>query len=140
MHLLLLVRSGGDHFVAKLFLTLAIMWTIAHQASLSVYFSMQEYWSGFLLSYPGYLLDPGTEPRSTVLQLDSLPIQPPGKPTSQEGQWVSWILDKICNTFGDIISTKFLILSGPQSKRELCGRFKLLCIWLNPLKLAYFTC
>ena len=140
MHLLLLVRSGGDCFVAKLCLTLAIPWTIAHQASLSINFSRQEYWSGFLFSYPGYLLDPGTEPRSTVWQLDSLPIEPPGKPTSKEGKWVSWILDKICNTFGDIISTKFLILSGSQSKRELCGRFRPLCSWLNPLKLANLTC
>ena len=29
---------------------------------------------------PGHLPDPGTKPRSPVLQADSLPFEPPGKP------------------------------------------------------------
>ena len=31
---------------------------------------------------PGDLPNPGTEPRSPVLQVDSLPAEPPGKPHS----------------------------------------------------------
>ena len=40
---------------------------------LSMEFSRQEYWSGLAFSSPGDLPDPGIEPRSPVLQADSLP-------------------------------------------------------------------
>ena len=36
--------------------------------------------SGFPLSPPGDLLNPGTEPRCPALQVDSLPAELPGKP------------------------------------------------------------
>ena len=42
----------------------ANLWTEARQAPLSVGFSRQEYWSGFLCPPPGDLPDPGTEPTS----------------------------------------------------------------------------
>ena len=57
-------------------------WTIAHQAPLSIEFSRQEYWSGLPFPSPGDLPNPGTEPRSPTLQVDSLPSEPPGKPRS----------------------------------------------------------
>ena len=43
--------AGGGGLVAKLCLSLASQWAVAHQASLSMIFSRQEYWSGchFLL-------------------------------------------------------------------------------------------
>ena len=51
-------------------------WTLALQASLSMGFSRQEYWSGFpFLPDPGDLPDPGIEPASPsspALQTDSL--------------------------------------------------------------------
>ena len=50
-------------------------WTIARQASLSMGFSSQEYWSGLPLPSPGDLPDPGIEPRSPALQADSLPTE-----------------------------------------------------------------
>ena len=40
----------------------AILWTVAHQALLSMKFSRQEYWSGLPFPPPGDLLDPGIEP------------------------------------------------------------------------------
>ena len=43
-------------------------------------FSRQEYWSGLPFPSPGYLPDPGIEPRSLVLQADSLPTELWGKP------------------------------------------------------------
>ena len=53
-----------------------IPWTVARQASLSMGFSRQEYWSG--LPFPsGDLSDPGIEPSSPVflaLLADSLPL------------------------------------------------------------------
>ena len=43
---------------------LATQWTVAHQASLSMGFSKQEYWSGLLHHPPGDLPDPGIESTS----------------------------------------------------------------------------
>ena len=46
-------------------------WTIAHQAPLSIEFSRQEYWSGLPFSSPGDFPNPGIEPGSPALQVDS---------------------------------------------------------------------
>ena len=54
-------------------------WAVAHQASPSMGFSRQEYWSGLPFPSPGYLLDPGIEPRSPTLPADALTSEPPGK-------------------------------------------------------------
>ena len=51
------------------------------QAPLSMGFSRQEYWSGLPRPSPGDLPDPGVEPRSPALQVNSLPSEPQGKPT-----------------------------------------------------------
>ena len=55
-------------------------WTVAQQIPLSMKFSKQEYWSGLSFPSPGDLPNPGIEPRSPVLQADSLPAEPQGKP------------------------------------------------------------
>ena len=54
------------------------LWTVIHQAPLSMGFSGQEHWSG--LPFPSLedLPNPGIEPRSPTLQVDSLPSEPPG--------------------------------------------------------------
>ena len=54
-------------------------WTVALQAPLSMKFSRQECWSGLPFAPPGDLPDPGIEPKSPVLQSDSLPLEPSGK-------------------------------------------------------------
>ena len=41
-------------------------WTVAHQASVSMGFPKQEYWSGLPFLSPGHLPDPGTETASLV--------------------------------------------------------------------------
>ena len=64
----------------QLFLTL---WTVAHQAPLSMEFSKQEYWSGLPCPPPGDLPDLGIKPEfltTPVLASGSLPLAPPGKP------------------------------------------------------------
>ena len=43
-------------------------------------FSSQEHWSGLPCPPPGDLYNPGIEPRSPTLQVDSLLSKPPGKP------------------------------------------------------------
>ena len=50
-----------------------------HQASPSMGFSRQEYWSGLPFPSPGDVPDPGIKPRSPALQADALPSEPPGK-------------------------------------------------------------
>ena len=42
----------------------ATLWTVGHQAPLSVGFFRQEYWSGLPFPPPGDLPNPGTEPKS----------------------------------------------------------------------------
>ena len=46
------------------FWLLAISWTVAHQAPLSMGFSREEYWGGFPFPTPGDLPDVGVEPES----------------------------------------------------------------------------
>ena len=57
----------------------ATLWTVAHQAPLSMGFSRQEYWSGLPFPPPGDLFHPGIEPRSPALQADALLSESPGK-------------------------------------------------------------
>jgi len=45
---------------------------VAHQAPLSMGFPRQEFWSEFLFPPQGDLPDPGIEPASPTLQVDSL--------------------------------------------------------------------
>ena len=53
---------------------------LAYQASPSMGFSRQEYWSGLPVPSPGDLPNPGIEPGSPALQTEALPSEPPGKP------------------------------------------------------------
>ena len=55
-------------------------WTVAYQASLSMGFSRQEYWSGLPFPSPGDLPDPGIERGFPTLEADALTSEPPGKP------------------------------------------------------------
>ena len=61
-------------------LTLANPWTVACQASLSIGFFRQEYWSGLPFPSPGDLPNPGIKPGSPALQADSSPTDYEGSP------------------------------------------------------------
>ena len=63
---------GGCGSVTNLCLTLAIPWTVARQAPLSMGFSKQEYWSGLPFPTSGDLSNQGIELSSPVLQAESL--------------------------------------------------------------------
>ena len=69
-------------------------WTVAYQAPLSIRFSRQLYWSGLPFPSPGDLPNPGIKPRSSALQTDTLPSEPPGKNN----------LQIYCDTFQNIHS------------------------------------
>ena len=53
----------------------ATPWTVTCQSPLSIEFSRQEYWSGLPFPSPGYLPDPGIEPRSPALWADYVYVQ-----------------------------------------------------------------
>ena len=55
-------------------------WTVAYQASLSVGFSRQEYWSGLSFPPTGDLPNPGIETESPALAGRFFTTEPPGKP------------------------------------------------------------
>ena len=55
----------------------ATSWTVAHQASLSMGFSRQEYRSGLPVPSPGYLSDSGIEPASPALAGEFSITEPP---------------------------------------------------------------
>ena len=77
--MLLVIRLS--HFIrVRLCVTL---WTIAHQAPLSMEFSRQECWSGLPCPPPVDLPDPGIKPTSVVspaLEVNSLPLSHQGLP------------------------------------------------------------
>ena len=60
------------------------LWTVAYQASQSMGFSRQEYWSGLPFPSPGDLPDPGIELRSSALEAGALTSEPPGKPKLED--------------------------------------------------------
>ena len=71
--------NGGGGLVPKLCLSLETPWTLACQASLSMGFPRQEYWSGLPFPSPGYLPNPGIKPVSPAWQVDSLPLSRLGR-------------------------------------------------------------
>ena len=59
---------------------IAISWTVAHQASLSMEILQARILEWVACPPPEDLPNPGIESRSLALQADSLPSEPPGKP------------------------------------------------------------
>ena len=63
-----------------------ILWTVTHQAPLSMEISEQKYWSGLSLPTPGDLPHSGVQPASPVSPAltDSLPLHHLGSPNTGE--------------------------------------------------------
>ena len=80
------MQSESESEVTQLCRLFATPWTVAYQASLSMRFSRQEYWSGLPFPFPGNLPNPGIKPRSPTLQTDALTSAPPGKPSNERIQ------------------------------------------------------
>ena len=81
-----LVQNASRAMLEKLMKSLSHVWlfvtpwTVALQTPLSMGFSSQEYWSGLPFPSSADLPDPGIKPRSSALQPDALPSEPPGQP------------------------------------------------------------
>ena len=68
----------------------ATPWTAAYQASPSMGFSSQEYWSGLPFPSPGDLPNPGIKPTSPALQADALTSEPPIRWLADAKNWLIW--------------------------------------------------
>ena len=67
----------------------AALWTVTHQAPLSMGFSRQEYWSGLPLPPPEDLPNPGIKPLSPLSPAMAgrfFTTAPPGKPWGRTGE------------------------------------------------------
>ena len=82
-------------------------WTIAHQASLSMGFSRQEYWSELSFPSPGLLPNPGLELRPPALAVRFFTRKPPRKLPCllPWGNSECWVLP------GDPLFSKFIPVS-----------------------------
>ena len=77
----------------------ATLWTIARQASLSIGFSRQEYWSELPFPSPGDLPNPGLEPTSPALADRFFTTEPPRKPQFECADTSNWTHS--CTNFMD---------------------------------------
>ena len=117
-------------------------WTVACQASLSMGFPRQEYWSGFPFPSPGDLPDPGIKPVSHALVGGFFVSELPGKPLKGMGwnllksQWVQIQSAKLLHIkmniqvpswghlshFSNLFDSKLLWLPVRQSKMHFNSR------------------
>ena len=70
--------------------------------------SRQEYWSGLPFPSPGDLPDPGIEPQSPALQVDSLQTEPPGKPSWSQTDGLTLLRSTFCD---DLEKSNFIYLN-----------------------------
>ena len=96
------------------------------QASLSMGFSKQEYCSGLPFPSPEDVPDPGIEPGSFVSQADSLPSEPPGKPSgsSKSCEVFNHRLDVYW--FTNVLYVRCRVCHDEQIRQPLCTRRLLL--------------
>ena len=115
--------------VTRLCPTLATPWIIQ-----SMGFSRPEYWSGYPFPSPGDLPNPGFEPRSPALQVDSLLSEPPGKPKNT-GMGSLLLLQRIISTQ----ESNWGLLHCRQIINQLSyqGRLILVYSYLNSIPLKW---
>ena len=94
---MLLLLSCFSH--VQLFVSL---WTIAHQAFLSMGFPRQEYWSRLPFPSPGELPNPGIKLVSPALQMDSLPLSHLGG--KKKWSEVAQLCPTLCDPMGCSLS------------------------------------
>ena len=98
----------------------ATLWSVAYQAPLSMGFSRQEYWSGLPLPFPGNLPDPGIEPTSPALQVDSSPLSHLGSPINKTNNLTIKERQKtyrnILSTLKALLCTSFHVSHGTSAR------------------------
>ena len=92
-------------------------WTVAYQASPSMGFSRQEYWSGLPFPSPGRLPDTGIKPGSPALEADALTSEPPGKPVKR-GKFPPLFLLNSCGWSNKNIGTRQIKRRKKKNKNQ----------------------
>ena len=87
---------------------------MAHQAPLSIGFPKPQCWSGLPLPSPGDLPNPGIEPRSPVLEADSLPTELQGKSPSNS----TCLMPCTSSFFSDVIYLTYKGFPGGLDGKE----------------------
>ena len=98
-----------------------IPWSVVYQASPSMGFSRQVYWSGLPFPSQGDLPNPGIEPRSPALQADALPSEPPGKPKDRFIPWYFIIFIAMVNRIVSLISLSDFSLLVYKNAKDFCA-------------------
>ena len=97
------------------------LWTVVHQAPLSLGFSWQECWSGLTCLPPGDLPHPGTEltsPVSPPLQVESLLLSHLGSPISTYYTLISVTFFSMC--LGDSFILILILLFSRLDVYDFC--------------------
>ena len=106
----------------------ATIWTVAHQAPLSMGILQAEIVEWLPWPPPWDLPNPDVEPESLALQADSLPAKPPGKPSMSAsieklGDWDGHIYSTICKIDnsggGHGNPLQYSCLENPHGQRSL---------------------
>ena len=96
------------------------LWTIAHQAPLSMGFPRQQYWTGLPFPSSGALSDPGIKPHLLHWQVGSLPLSHLGEPLGKVMVSKSGKRADACGLTDGLKSHVFMpILNGEQKPRKL---------------------
>ena len=134
-------------------------WTVAYQASPSMGFSRQEYWSGLPFPSSGDFPDPVIELRSPALEADALTSEPPGKMVyihlhNEISEYPSYFISRHLLM---VTMLKPPVFSGPQTHRKFlslhtlahtthsprnvcsCETCEILFVLLTPLKYHFFS-
>ena len=127
----------------------ATLWTIVHQASLSMRFSRQEFWSGLPCSPPGYITDTGIEcvsPVTLALQVDPSQVYYSHQGTpSVPNYWktialtIQTFVSKVMSLLFNML-LRFAIAFHPRSKHLLILLLHLLpAVILEPMIIKCVT-
>ena len=112
-----------------------IPWSVVYQASLSIGFSRQVYWSGLPFPSPGDLPNPGIEPRSPALQADALRSEPPGKPKDRFIPRYFIFFIAMVNRIVSLIFLSDFSLLVYKNAKDFCALIlypeTLLYLWIN---------
>ena len=105
------------------------LWTVAHQAPLSMGFPMQEYWSGLPFPLPRDLPDPGIKPMppvSSALKADSLPPEPKFSNTLDQFSKPGSLCTRRCKKYSKIQT--WIVPRESSPDLQLHSQFYLKCI------------